>query len=53
MEFTETELFLIEMAIDEVMWKLDPSSPTCIRYNLLNKKVRGLRLAKEHKENKE
>lgn len=48
MNFTEIELFLIEMAIDEVMWKLVPNSPNYERYKLLNQKVRGQRLLQNH-----
>jgi len=48
MEFSETELFLIEMAIDEVMCRMNPNSPNYQRFELLNQKVRGQRLAKEH-----
>lgn len=50
-EFTETELFLIEMAIDEVLWKLAPNSPNYTKYDLLNQKVRGRRLAMFKKDN--
>lgn len=48
MNFTEIELFLIEMALDEVTWKLPPNSPTCKKFELLNQKVRGYRLVLEH-----
>lgn len=48
MNFTEIELFLIEMAIDEVMWKLDPGSPNYKKFDLLNQKVRGQRLLQNH-----
>lgn len=48
MDFTEVELFLIEMAIDEVMWKLAPNSPNYQKFELLNQKVRGYRIALEH-----
>lgn len=50
-EFTETELFLIEMAVDEVLWKLEPNGPNYIKYDLLNQKVRGHRLAMSKKDN--
>ena len=46
MDFTEIELFLIEMAIDEVMWKLTPNSPNYNKFGLLNEKVRCQRLLK-------
>ena len=53
MNFTEVELFLIEMAIDEVMWKLAPNSPNYQKFDLLNQKVRGYRLVQEHLNEKE
>lgn len=43
MKFTEIELFLIEMALDEVLWKLTPGSPAYQRYDLLNQKINSLR----------
>ena len=48
MNFSEVELFLIEMAIDEVMWKLTPNSPNYKKFDLLNQKVRGYRYVQEH-----
>jgi hypothetical protein len=48
MNFTEIDLFLIEMAIDEVMWKLPPDNPNYKKFDLLNQKVRGYRLVMEH-----
>lgn len=42
--FTEIDLFLLEMAIDEVMWKLTPNSPSYNTFDSLSQKVRGCRL---------
>lgn len=42
--FSEDELFLLEMAIDEVLWRIqDYNSPWYQRYNLLNQKINSLR----------
>ena len=35
-ELTYDELFLLEMAVDEVLWKLDENSPSYQRYHRLN-----------------
>lgn len=35
-ELTYDELFLLEMAVDEVLWKLDVNSPSYKRYHILN-----------------
>lgn len=35
-ELTYDELFLLEMAVDEVLWKLDVNSPSYQRYHRLN-----------------
>ena len=43
-EFSETELYLIEMAIDEVLYKFsDPNSPAYQRFKLIDDKVYSLR----------
>lgn len=48
MNFTEVELFLIEMAIDETMCRIYTDSPNYRRFELLSQKVRGYRIAQEH-----
>lgn len=43
-EFTSDELFLLEMALDEVLWRLtDSSNPTYQRYQLLEQKIYAAR----------
>ena len=42
-EFSDVELFLIEMALDEVLWKLEVDSPMYKKFSLMNLKVHGLR----------
>ena len=35
-ELTYDDLFLLEMAVDEVLWKLDVNSPSYQRYHILD-----------------
>lgn len=35
-ELTYDDLFLLEVAVDEVLWKLDENSPNYQRYHRLN-----------------
>lgn len=46
-EFSDVELFLIEMALDEVLWKLEVDSPMYKKFSLMNLKVHGLRKGAE------
>ena len=46
-EFSDAELFLIEMALDEVLYKLEVGSPMYKRFSLMNLKVYGLRKSAE------
>ena len=48
MEFTELELFLLEMALDEVTWRMSIDSPNYQRFDLLSQKVTAIRLAQKH-----
>lgn len=48
MHFTEVELFLLEMALDETMCRIYIDSPNYQRFELLSQKVRGYRIALEH-----
>jgi hypothetical protein len=52
-EFSKDELFFIEMALDEVLYRLsDPNSPAYQRFKLVDDKVYSLRkqIDKENKE---
>jgi len=43
--FTEDELFLMEMALDEVLWRItDTNNPTYKRYKLLEDKIYSARI---------
>lgn len=45
MRFTEDELFLIEMALDEVLWRItDTNNPTYKRYKLIDDKIYSARI---------
>ena len=45
MRFTEDELFLIEMALDEVLWRItDTNNPTYKRYKLIEDKIYSARI---------
>ena len=46
-ELTYDELFLLEMAVDEVMWHLKDKSPAYERYKLLDVKINALRRSLE------
>lgn len=46
-ELTYDELFLLEMAVDEVMWKLPENSPMYQRYKLLDIKINAQRKSLE------
>lgn len=46
-ELTYDEMFLLEMAVDEVMWKLPENSPMYQRYKLLDVKINALRRSLE------
>lgn len=46
-ELTYDELFLLEMAVDEVMWNLKDKSPAYERYKLLDVKINALRRSLE------
>jgi hypothetical protein len=43
-ELTYDELFLLEMAVDEVLWKLDVNSPIYQRYHRLNEMLYAQRI---------
>lgn len=45
MSFTEDELFLMEMALDEVLWRItDTNNPTYKRYKLIEDKIYSARI---------
>ena len=46
-ELTYDELFLLEMAVDEVMWKLAENSPMYQRYKILDMKINAQRKSLE------
>ena len=46
-ELTYDELFLLEMAVDEVLWKLDVNSPSYQRYHRLNEMLYAQRRSLE------
>ena len=46
-ELTYDELFLLEMAVDEVMWNLKDKSPAYERYKLLDVKLNAQRKSLE------
>lgn len=46
-ELTYDELFLLEMAVDEVLWKLNDNSPSYQRYKLLDIKINAQRKSLE------
>ena len=46
-ELTYDELFLLEMAVDEVMWHLKDKSPAYERNKLLDVKINALRRSLE------
>lgn len=41
------ELFLIEMALDEILWKMDSSSPTYNRFAAIDKLINSTRVKAE------
>ena len=44
LDFTYDELFLLEMALDEVLWRIEnPNNPTYQRYRLLEQKIYSAR----------
>ena len=51
-ELTYDELFLLEMAIDEVLWKLEENSPSYQKFRELNELLYTQRMSFNKKEKK-
>lgn len=46
-ELSQEDLFLIEMAIDEAMWHLEPSTPFYDKLRVLNQRINAVRHTSE------
>jgi hypothetical protein len=46
-DLSQEDLFLIEMAVDEAMWHLEPSTPFYDKLGLLNQRINAMRHASE------
>ena len=51
-ELTYDELFLLEIAIDEVLWKLEENSPSYQKFRELNELLYAQRMSFNKKEKK-
>ena len=51
-ELTYDELFLLEMALDDVLWRLEENSPSYRKFSELNKLLYAARMSFNKKEEK-